>query len=79
MKRCLYLYNSMSPFSRKKVYGGKKGHYRQIVGTEYEGGALSEAAMLMRSMKREPGIIPSEVELNKSAGPIFWRINSKLI
>jgi len=24
MKRCLFLYNSMSPFSRKKVYGGEK-------------------------------------------------------
>ena len=23
MKRCLFLYNSMSPFSRKKVYGGE--------------------------------------------------------
>src|SRR5437016_7856187 len=24
MKRCLFLYNSMSPFSRKKVYGGEE-------------------------------------------------------
>src|SRR5262245_28624300 len=23
MKKCLFLYNSMSPFSRKKVYGGE--------------------------------------------------------
>ena len=27
MKRCLYLCNSMSPFSRKKVYGGKIHSY----------------------------------------------------
>src|SRR5215813_9599785 len=26
MKRCLFLYNSMSPFSRKKVYGGESAH-----------------------------------------------------
>jgi hypothetical protein len=51
----------------------------QTVGTECEGGALAEAAMLRRSMKREPGIIPSEVELNKSPGPISWRINNTLI
>src|SRR5438105_9637555 len=30
MKRCLFLYNSMSPFSRKKVYGGEKSHISDV-------------------------------------------------
>src|SRR6516162_310074 len=36
MKKCLFLYNSMSPFSRKKVYGGEtwswySGRYHQVI------------------------------------------------
>ena len=31
MKRCLFLYNSMSPFSRKKVYGSEFEMYRDYI------------------------------------------------
>src|SRR5436853_7935217 len=36
MKRCLFLYNSMSPFSRKKVYGGEIWRIEQPFLSEIE-------------------------------------------
>jgi hypothetical protein len=33
MKICLFLFNSMSPFSRKKVYGGETQNQAGLVGT----------------------------------------------
>ena len=31
MKSCRFLFNSMSPFSRKKVYGGETEQQEQVI------------------------------------------------